>query len=401
MAGVFETVLEGIRVLDLTEERGLYAGKLLADFGADVIKVEPPTGCEARQMVPFKDDIPNPEGSLYFISLNSNKRSITLNLRSPAGRPIFNQLVQRADVLVEDFEPPVRESLGLDYPAIRNLNQRIIVASISGFGQTGPYSRYKAPDIVSFAMGGLMYISGAPDKPPVVAPCEQAYRSTSIIAVFGILTALYQRLSTNEGQFVDASAHETMATMNEEVIMRYSLACEIKGRYGSQHTSAPARIYPCKDGYVHLVVLRPYHWRSLVDVLDNPEVLMDEVWYDPRFRRLNVDMIDPLITEFTMKYTRAEITQLLQAKGLPCTPVNTPADFAEDVHIKERDFITEFEHPAIGRHRDLGVPFKLSEMANQQQRPAPLLGQHNEEIYCDELGHPLTELARFKDEGTI
>jgi crotonobetainyl-CoA:carnitine CoA-transferase CaiB-like acyl-CoA transferase len=128
---------------------------------------------------------------------------------------------------------------------------------------------------------------------------------------------------------------------------------------------------------------------------------MDEVWYDPRFRRLNVDMIDPLITEFTMKYTRAEITQLLQAKGLPCTPVNTPADFAEDVHIKERDFITEFEHPAIGRHRDLGVPFKLSEMANQQQRPAPLLGQHNEEIYCDELGHPLTELARFKDEGTI
>jgi len=351
--------------------------------------------------VPYKDDIPNPEGSLYFISLNRNKRSITLNVRSSAGRPIFNQLLQRADVLVEDGDPPGLGSVGLDYPAIRKLNRRIIIASISGFGRTGPYSSYKAPDIVSFAMGGVMSISGAPDRPPVVAPCEQAYHSTSIMAAFGILTALYQRLNTDEGQFVDASAHEVMATMNEEIIMRYSLAREIKGRYGSQHTSAPARIYPCKDGHVHLVVLRPYHWRSLVDVLDSPDILMDEAWYDPRFRRLNVDLIDPLITEFTLKYTKTEITQLLQAKGIPCTPVNTPADFANDVHIKERGFITESEHPVVGRHRDLDPPFELSEAGMRPQRPAPLLGQHNKEIYCDELGYSMSELARLKEEGTL
>jgi len=192
-----------------------------------------------------------------------------------------------------------------------------------------------------------------------------------------------------------------MATMNEEVIMRYSLSREIKGRYGSQHTSAPARIYPCKDGYIHLVVLRPYHWRSLVEVLGNPEILLDEAWYEPRFRRLNVDIIDPLIIQFTMKYTKAELTKLLQEKGIPCTPVNTPADFAEDVHVKERGFIIELEHPVLGRYSDLRVPFKLSETLHSPERPAPLLGQHNNEIYCGELGYSVKELVKFKEEGII
>jgi crotonobetainyl-CoA:carnitine CoA-transferase CaiB-like acyl-CoA transferase len=399
MTGNLDMALGGVRVLDLTEDRGLYAGKLLADLGADVIKVEKPEGSKARQIGPFKGDVPSLESSLYFANFNTNKRGITLNLDSSAGKDIFKQLATRADVVIEDFEPGVME--GLDYPSLRELNRRLIVASVTGFGRDGPYSRYKAPDIVSFAMGGIMYISGDPEEAPVVAPCEQAYHSASIIAVFGILAALYQRLSTGEGQLVEVSTHEVMAAINEELIMRYSLTFEIEGRYGSQHTTAPARIYPCKDGYVHIVVLRPGHWRSFLELLGNPEALMDEAWYDGRFRRLNVDIIDPIITEFTMKHTKTEITNLCQASHIPCTPVNTPADLSHDAHVKERAFITGIEHPVIGRHLYLGPPYKLSETPCQIRRPAPLLGQHNREVYCEELGYPDEELAKFKAEGII
>jgi len=396
-----DRALGGVRVLDLTEDRGLYAGKLLADLGAEVIKVENPDGSEARRIGPFKEDVPGLERSLYFINFNTNKKSITLNLHSPAGRDIFKQLVQRSDVLTEDFEPDVMKSMGLDYPVLRELNKRIIVASLTGFGQDGPYRNYKAPDIVSFAMGGIMYISGEPERAPVTAPCEQSYQATSIMAFFGILAALYQRLSTGEGQLVDVSAHEAMAALNEELIMRYSLTFEIEERCGSQHKSSPARIYPCKDGHVHLVVLWPHHWMNFLELLGNPELLMDTAWLDPAFRRINTDLIDPIITEFTMSYTKKEITELCQAKQIPCTPVNSPADCSDDPHMKERDFIIEIEHPVIGQHRYLGSPYRLSETPCQINRPAPLLGQHNEEIYCGELGFSDKELAQFKAEGVI
>jgi crotonobetainyl-CoA:carnitine CoA-transferase CaiB-like acyl-CoA transferase len=401
MTGNFDMALGGIRVLDLAEDRGLYAGKLLADLGADVIKVEKPEGSKARRIGPFKDDVPSLESSLYFVNFNTNKRGITLNLDSSAGMDIFKQLATRADVVIEDFEPGTTEPQGLDYSSLRELNQRLVVASVTGFGRDGPYSRYKAPDIVNFAMGGIMYISGDPNEAPVVAPCEQAYHSASIIAVFGILAALYQRLSTGEGQLVEVSAHEVLAAVNEELIMRHSVTFEIEGRYGSQHTTAPARIYPCKDGYVHILALRPAHWRSLLELLGNPEALMDEAWYDSRFRRLNADIIDPIVTQFTMNHTKAEVTELCQARQISCSPVNTPADFANDPHVKERAFITEIEHPVIGRHSYFGSAYRLSQTPCRIERPAPLLGQHNNEVYCEELGYPHEKLAELKADGII
>ncbi len=393
--------LGGIKVLDLTNDRGLYAGKLLADLGADVIKIEEPDGSKARHIGPYKDDAPILENSLYFINYNTNKRGITLNIRSSAGQDIFKQLVRHSDVVIEDFEPGVMKSLGLDYPVLQELNHRIILASVTGFGHDGPYSAYKAPDIVNFAMGGLMYISGSPEDPPVVAPCEQAYHSASIIAASGILAALFHRLSTGRGQIVEVSAHEVMAAFNEELILRYSIGFELKGRYGSQHTVAPARIYPCKDGYVHIIALEASQWGNLLDVLGKPEILMDKAWYDPFFRRINVDVIDPIVSEFTMKHTKSEITELCQERHVPCTPVNTPEDFPNDRHIKERRFITEIEHPAIGRHRYLSSHYKLSETPGSIERPSPLLGQHNKEVYRNELGYSDEDLERLKSEGVI
>ncbi len=401
MTDSFKIALGGIRVIDLTEARGLYAGKMLADFGADVIKVEPSGGIQARKVGPFKDDVPHLETSLYFINFNTNKRGITLNLDSPGGKGIFRKLITRIDVLIEDFDPGVMKSKHLDYTVLRKLNRGLVMASISGFGQDGPYSRYKAPDIVNFAMGGLMYSSGAPEAAPVVAPGGQAFQGASILAVSGILAALLLRLRTGEGQLVDISAHEVMASQNHEQIMRYSTKSDIGGRTGSQHSAAPARIFPCQDGYVHICVLRTGQWRSFLELVGKPEMLADEMWDDAFLRRRNHDLIDPFAAEYMKSRTKAEIVEICQARGIPCTPVNTPKDFFNDPHVKARAFFTEVEHPAIGTHFYVGPAYKMSQTPCRIERPAPLLGQHNQEIFCEELGYSKEELARFKTEGII
>ncbi len=393
-------VLDSFRVLNLAQDRGLYAGKLLADLGADVIKVEKPQGDAARRIGPFKDDIPSLESSLYFLNFTTNQKGITLNLHTMAGQDIFKQLVGRADVVVEDFQPGVMESLGLGYPILRDINRGIVVTSVTGFGPNGPYSDYKAPDIVSLAMGGLMFISGDPEKPPVVAPCEQAYHSASVLACFGTLVALYHRQRTGMGQLVEVSAQEAIA-IQEHLIMRYSLESDIVRRRGSQHTSAPTRIYPCKDGFVHFHVSPVRHWRRLLEMMGNPDALMNAVWEDLRFRRLNVDVIDPVITDFTMKHTKKELAEECQSKGIPCVPVNTPEEFVDDPHTQAREFVVEVEHPVLGKYRCLGPPYKLGETPYRIRRHAPLLGQHNEEIYCQELGYSEEELTRLKAAGII
>ncbi|MEK7354702.1 MAG: CoA transferase [Chloroflexota bacterium] len=400
MTDVFTSALGGVKVLDLTEERGLYAGKMLADLGADVIKIEKPEGSKARRTSPFKDDIPGLENSLYFLNFNTNKRGVTLNIDSSAGRDIFKQLALRTDILIEDFEVGVMQSLGLDYPVLRELNQGIIMASITGFGQTGPYHKFKAPDLVSFAMGGMMNLNGPRNAAPVVAPCEQSYYGASVASVFGILTALFLRMSTGEGQLVDASAHEVVATFASE-IMSYSNTSRIGQRSGSQFGSVPGRIYPCMDGYVHILTIRPNHWKGFLEVLGAPETLAGKEWDSGVFRNKNVDIIDAHVTEFTMTHTKIEITELCQAKGIPCTPVNTPAEFSQDPHMKERKFFVKLEHPVLGPYSYLSPPYRLSQTPCTINRPAPLLGQHNKEVYSGELGYTDKELAKLKSEGII
>ncbi|MFC2060289.1 CaiB/BaiF CoA transferase family protein [Chloroflexota bacterium] len=395
-----DMALEGFMVLNLAQDRGLYVGKLLADMGANVIKVEGPQGDTSRRIGPFKDDTSDPENSLYFLNFNTNQRGITLNLHSSAGQAIFKQLVRRADVVVEDFQPGIMESLGLGYPVLRGINHGIVVTSVTGFGPNGPYSHYKAPDIVSFAMSGLMFIAGDPCQPPVVAPCEQAYHSASVLACFSTLVALYQRTHTGIGQLVEVSAQEAL-TVQEHLIVRYSLESDIVKRRGSQHNSAPSRIYRCQDGFAYLFVQTIGHWKSLLELMGNPEILMDAIWEDVRFRRLNVDVIDPVVTDFTTKHTKMELTEKCQSKHIPCTPVNTPEEFIKDPHTQAREFVTEIEHPVIGKYRYLESPYKLSETPCQIRRSAPLLGQHNEEIYCQEIGYSKEELMRLKTEGVI
>jgi len=400
MNDAFTSALSGIKVLDLTEERGLYAGKMLADLGADVTLIEEIKGSKARRAPPYRNDVPGPENSLYFVNYNTNKRGITLNLGCSEGQGIFKHLVSRSDVVVEDNEVGFMQSIGLDYPVLRSLNRGIIMASITGFGQTGPYRAFKASDIVSFAMGGMMNISGSKNGAPVVAPCEQSNHSVAIAAVFGILTALLTRIRTGEGQLVDASAHEMVATCASEV-MNYSNTSRIGQRNGSQFGSVPGRIYPCKDGHVHILTVRPNHWQGFREVMGNPATLMGKEWDSGVFRNKNVDIIDALVTEFTMSRTKMEITELCQAKGVPCTPVNTPAEFPDDAHIKQRGIFIEMKHPGIGCFSYLAPPYRLSRTPCSIRRSAPLLGQHNQEVYCGEIGYKPGELAALKDKGVI
>jgi CoA:oxalate CoA-transferase len=400
MKGHAAAALNGIKVLDMAEDRGLYVAKMLADLGADVIKIENPNGSPARHVCPFKNDTPGLESSLYFLNFNTNKRGITLNIESSSGQGIFKQLVRRSDILIEDSSVGRMHSLGLDYPILQDINRGLIMASLTGFGQAGPYAMYKAPDIVSQAMGGLMYVNGPLNAAPVIAPGEQSYYSVSAAAVCGILAALFLRLRTHEGQLIEASTHEVMATLAGG-IMQYSNNGQIAQRSGSRFSTVPGRIYPCLDGYFHILTIRPNHWRGFLEVLRNPEILMGEEWLSAKYRNTHADIIDARVIEFTMKHTRMEIAELCQARGVPCTPVNTPADYYQDRHVQERGFFMEIEHPVIGRFIYPGPPCRLSKTPCRIERAAPLLGQHNQEVYCQELGYNVAELANFKASGIV
>jgi len=392
--------LAGLKVLDLTEERGLYAGKVLADMGADVVLIEKPAGSRARSRGPFKGDTPGTENSLYFLNFNMNKRGITLNFESPSGRDLFQRLTKGADVVIEDSPVGRMHTLGLDYPALASINPRLIMASITGFGSTGPYAQYKAPDIVSMAMGGLTFVNGPPDAAPVTAPCEQSYHTVSVTAVFGIMTALILRNKTGKGQFIDLSAQQAVETATGGAWF-YSTISSIHGRSGSQFGAVPGRIFQCKDGYVHILTIRANHWQGLLEAMGNPEIFREEKWLTMEFRNANPDIIDAYVTEFTMAHNKMEIVEMCQARGVPCAPVNTPEDLFNDPHIKRRGVFTDIEHPVVGRFPFVRPVCNFSSTRCDINRPAPLLGQHNYEIYEQELKLSEPEMVKLKSEGVI
>ncbi len=252
-------------------------------------------------------------------------------------------------------------------------------------------------------MGGMMYINGPESAPPVVAPCEQSHYSVSAAVFFDIVAALFMRLRTGEGQFIDASSHEVQSNFaaGNGGIMHYSNNSQIARRRGSQFGAVPGRIFPCKDGYVHILIIRPNHWIGLLDVMGNPEALRGEKWYNGTFRNNNVEIIDAHVVEYTMAHNKQEIAEWCQAKGVPCTPVNTPVDFSHDPHIQQRGFFIQNDHPVIGKHTFIGPVTKMSATPCRIKRSAPLLGQHNRDVYGEERGYSIQELEKLKAEGII
>ncbi|MFQ5849659.1 MAG: CaiB/BaiF CoA transferase family protein [Candidatus Binatia bacterium] len=376
--------LSGLRVLELADCEGEYCGKLLADLGAEVIKVESPGGSLCRREPPFKDDIPGPDRSLHFLYFNSNKKGITLDLGRADGRAIFRELIKRADVVTESFEPGYLAGLGLGYEDLKKVNPALILASITCFGQAGPYSRYKGTDLAAFALGGLMYVSGKPSGPPVNAPEKQAFLVGSTHGALAILIALWTKRDGGTGQHIDISIMDCLASM-ENLLSGKRAEGDYPRRSGSQHRfAAPGTIYPCRDGFVHIFVTNSQvgSWNRFLNWMGRPKELAGPEWEDSIYRRQHVEQINKVVSEHLKNFRKEEIYEQLQERHVPCASVNSPADFVDDPHTRAREYIVGVSHPFLGEFRFPGPPYKMSGSPWKFCAPAPSLGQHNEEIYC-------------------
>jgi len=393
-----EGPLTGYRALDLADSKGALCAKLLADLGAEVIKIEKPEGDVSRNIPPFAGNESHPEKSLHFLFRNANKFGITLNLETSEGKTIFKRLVEKTDVLVEDFTPGYMKDLKLDYPSIKKINPGLIMASITDFGQSGPYRDWKGSPIVHFAMSANMIDSGFPGEPPVNIPGTPAYDAVSMTTAISIVLSLYDRGGTGKGHYIDTSVHETARLgLYPWKLMSYSYfgvsdANTNMDRLGP--TVYP--VYPCKDGFVRMVILTPWQWEALVKLLGDPEVLKLSEWSDLMYRVVYYNDLYILMSEFTMNYTMQELFEAGHEAGVPIVPVNDVEGFAKSPHTRARGFFIDMDHPEAGSFQYPGPPYRLSETPFSIRRPAPCLGEHNETVYCDELGFSKDELLALK-----
>ena len=351
--------LKGYRALDLTGLSGQLCGRILADLGMEVIKIEPPRGDPVRNLAPFIKSAQGKLLSTTFAHLNAGKASKVLDLDKDADRVEFRKLVAVSDVVLESFQPGEMQAKGFDYEELAKLNPGIVMASITPFGQTGPKKNLACNDLVALAQSGFLYISGDPSLPPCKPPELQAYYFASLFAAAGVLAALYRRERTGRGDHVDSSMQETLATQ-EHIIRLWANDKQILKRAGSQHGSvAPAKIFPCRDGFVYLYVTRQ-HWKLFLSIWkDHPAVFDAPEWLNNVYRRAHADELNPAIESFLSRFTMAEITELMQSKGIPCVPVNTPLGFVNDEHVQSRGFMAPVEHAGFGSIKQPAMPFVI------------------------------------------
>ena len=373
--GQSQGVLTGIRVLDLSGLAGQYAGRLLADLGADVIKIEPPGGDPVRFMAPFAGDTPGPDRSLRWLAYNSNKSSVVLDVGAPEGRQQLTDMIRTADVMLDTYEPGYLASLGLSDETLHEISPQLITVSITPFGETGPYSSYLGTDLHAVAMSGLMTIQGDNEQPPATAPLDQAYILACLHAAHGVFYALIARRKTGRGQHVEVSIHEVLANIFFQII-RYSATSEIGERIGASGNIAPYNIFRCKDGWVSLAVLFPPQAKAFFDWVGEP-ALQDEFWLPIHVRQgENMQFIDSIVSPFIEQFTVDEFVREAQSRRLPAAPVNRPGDFADNPQFAERDYFTTVDHPEVGPYAVPGAPFRMTETPIPPPRRAPLLNEH-------------------------
>ncbi len=394
-----EKALSGVRVLDLTHYvAGPYCTKILADYGADVIKVERPSlGDGARGMGPFPDDKPHPESSGLFLYLNTNKKSITLNLKSVTGVGILKELVKQADVVVENFSPRVMPGLGLDYETLKKISPSLVMVSISNFGQTGPYRDCRATDLTIWGLSGILYELGEPDREPLKMGSNVAEYVAGVYGALAALSALYHRDETGVGQHVDVSMLEAFHTMQPSMTLVFSMAGFIRKRAGIHF---PWGILPCEDGYVGFYLPTQTHWESLCTLLGMPELRDKPEYETPMMREERRDEITSIIVSWLRGKRMEDVFHAAQELRLPLTVVpNTEQIFDMPQH-KARGYFVDIDHPVVGKLTYPGAPFKLGETPWQARR-APVLGEHNEEVYSRRLGYSEKQLAKLREEGVI
>ena len=395
--------LSDLRVLDFTHYiAGPYSTKLLADYGADVLKVERPgSGDGARGLGPFPGDIPHREKSGTFLHLNTNKRGITLNLKSSKAQVIVKELVEEVDVVVESFRPGQMDAYGLGYEALRAINPHIVMTSISNFGQTGPYRDFKTSDLIIYGMGGEMYSTGLEDREPLKLGENVVLYQAGAIAATATMGAVF----ADGSQHVDVSLMETqVGTIDRRMSML--LAYQYNGEISKRSATATAGGYPngvfiCLDGYVQIAGGRNYFER-VVAMMGAPDELLEERWYAPE-AQYDPDLEDEFNTHFIpwcLERTKIEIWHVAQDAGVLSAPINTSSDLINDAQFQERGAFTEIEHPEAGSLLYPGRPFIMSASPWNIRRPAPLLGQHTSEVLA-ELGYAEREIGQMREQGVI
>jgi crotonobetainyl-CoA:carnitine CoA-transferase CaiB-like acyl-CoA transferase len=410
--------LAGLRILELADETGQFCGKLLGDLGADVVKIEPPGGERNRHVGPFLDDIPHPERSLSFWYYNTSKRGITLNLETADGRRLFRRLAATSDVILETFRPGFLASLGLDYDSLSLQNPRLIMCSLTPFGQTGPWRDYLSSDLLHMAAGGEMASSGydqadAPNAPPIAPGGGNAWHMGGHFAYMAIMAALVYRTVAGQGQYIDTSIHEACALTTEAAIANYIYRGEVVRRQTGRHHAAgptPRTQFRAKDGtYVCALVggrLNPKYIGELADLLDSYGMagdLRDPKYKDPAVIAANTShIIDDLVANFIASLPAEEVYHAAQDRGFTWGVVRAPEALLDDAHLHDRGFWKEVEHPELGRSFVYpgeaaiynGSPWRIS-------RRAPLIGEHNIEIFGDELGLSSGELSILAENRVI
>jgi crotonobetainyl-CoA:carnitine CoA-transferase CaiB-like acyl-CoA transferase len=396
-----EGVLAGTRVLDLgSHVAGPFCARLLADYGADVIKVEPPgSGDVARRTGPFVDDDPHLEKSIPFLYLNTNKRSITLNIGSSTGQHILDALLQQADVLVENFLPAEATHLGLDYTTLSKVNPALVVTSITSFGQTGPYRDLATTDLITCAMSGLMYHSGDSDREPLRNALNQSLYVAGANGAVATLVALFQRLTSGAGQQVDVSVVECLATHLVQAVPYYSYMGAIKGRRPVSG-SGFEELMPAQDGYVVPSVQGSQPWSVVADLIGLEE-LHDDRFATGAGRIQHGEELKQLLIRGLARWDRRSLFQASGERRLVFGMAQDAGDLFNCPHLRERSFFVEVDHPVAGKVEYPGMGARLSEVDFRVHRHAPLLGQHNAEILCNELGYTRQELVQLRGMGVI
>ena len=424
-----ETLLGDTRVLDLSDEKGVYCAKLLADLGADVLRIEPPGGHPMRHLGPFYHDEPDPEKSLYWFHFNTSKRGITLNLENADGRRLFERLAKTADVVVETFPPGYLDRIGLGYGVLAKLNPELILTSITPFGQTGPHKDFEGSDLIAQAMGGLMRLAGFPEDPPHMLGASQAYHSGSIQAAVGTMLSLYAREMTGKGQKVDVSLQESVLLAMETAMQHYDMRKEIRNRAARHEAIIPGiGLYPCLDGHIFSYVLTGFGagLDVLVEWMDSEDTASDlrepesdeggeamtdmqrlaAIADDPEAQQARLELLGKINTRlkaFLAGKTKQQIFDEASERRLMMTPVQDAGDLTESIQLEALGFFKDVDHPELGKSPKYPGPpcYHISDTPWRISRRAPLLGEHNLEVYGEELGISKEELITLKNQGAI
>jgi len=391
--------LKGLKILDLTRVlAGPYCTMILGDLGADVIKVEmPSSGDDSRHFGPFQNG-----ESAYFMSLNRNKRSMTLNLKSEQGKKLLKELVKQVDVLVENFRPGTMEKLGLGYDVLKEINPKLIYAAASGFGHSGPYSKKPAYDGVVQAMGGIMSITGPKDGEPTRVGPSIGDIAAGLFTAIGVLAALNNKNETGLGQKVDVAMLDCQVAMLENAIARYVVTKEVPKPMGNRHTSiVPFEPFDSKDSKIVVAVGNDAIWKRFCAVADLNHIVDDPKFATNPQRNNNYDELRPILAKKLLEKTTEQWSVIFDEAGVPNGPINSVDKVLENEQVQARDMIVEVEHPKAGKLKMPGIAIKLSETPGEIRRAAPLLGEHNRELLKEFFDYDDKVIDALIEEGVL